>query len=103
MELTEKENKELIKFVLEDASEEQVDFYLNEYPGFPYHIGDNWHLVMTDKEKKYVFGDSRGVDLPSLKYYNDEILSEPYHCKEFKGKKYIFFVNDDTRNMRMFY
>lgn len=76
--------KELVEFLFDKKISDDAFELISTYPLFPDVIG-KWHRVVED---------NLGVDLPSIKYYEDEIKECPYNCKEFNGEKYVHFTTD---------
>jgi len=78
------ETKELVEFLLEkDISDEAYDDIICD-PSFSFKIG-SWYKVVEN---------NFGIDLPSLKYYSNELKDCPHNCKEFEGQKYVRFIED---------
>jgi len=76
--------KELVEFLLEKKVSEEAYIMMLSIPNGQNQIG-NWFRVVED---------NYGIDQPSLKYYNDELKECPHNCKEFKGQKYVYFLED---------
>jgi len=96
------ENEKLVKFLLGDITDKEVKGWINHID-FPKHIGTHWHKVMSEEDLEKEFGVYKsGVDLPRIKDYEDMLKEEPYNCKDYKGSKYVFFVNNDMGKGRMF-